>query len=67
MSGRIAVITGAGSGIGRNVTLALAREGYGLVLGGRRAEALEETAALARAAGASAKRCTIQSTERFAV
>ena len=52
MSGRIAVITGAGSGIGRNVALALAGHGYGLVLAGRRLDALQETAALAGAAGA---------------
>jgi len=43
---RIAVITGAGSGIGRSVALALSRRGYGLALAGRRAEALEETAVL---------------------
>lgn len=43
---RIAVITGAGSGIGRTVALALSRRGYALALAGRRAEALEETVAL---------------------
>ncbi|MBB5984508.1 SDR family oxidoreductase [Sphingobium lignivorans] len=47
MTGRIAVITGAGSGIGRAVTLTLAARGYRLVLAGRRADALDETAALA--------------------
>jgi NAD(P)-dependent dehydrogenase (short-subunit alcohol dehydrogenase family) len=41
---RIAVITGAGSGIGRAVARALGAEGWGLALAGRRAEALEETA-----------------------
>jgi NAD(P)-dependent dehydrogenase (short-subunit alcohol dehydrogenase family) len=44
MAGRIAVITGAGSGIGRAVAIALAARGYRLVLAGRRAGALEETA-----------------------
>ncbi|GGT93697.1 oxidoreductase [Streptomyces violascens] len=42
-----AVVTGAGSGIGRSVALALAGAGWSVTLAGRRAEALEETAALA--------------------
>ncbi|MGA5097677.1 SDR family oxidoreductase [Streptomyces lavendulocolor] len=44
---RIAVVTGAGSGIGRSVALALAEDGWSLALAGRRAEPLRETAALA--------------------
>ena len=43
--GKIALVTGAGTGIGRAVALALARAGYAVVLAGRRMEALEETAA----------------------
>jgi NAD(P)-dependent dehydrogenase (short-subunit alcohol dehydrogenase family) len=46
MTGRIAIVTGAGSGIGRAVALALAAKDYQLVLAGRRAEPLDETAAL---------------------
>ena len=42
---RTAVITGAGSGIGREVALALARAGWGVALAGRREEPLRETAA----------------------
>ncbi len=41
---RIALVTGAGSGIGRNATLALATAGFTVIATGRRADALEETA-----------------------
>ena len=46
VAGRAAIITGAGSGIGRAAALSLAKRGYRLVLAGRRIAALEETAAL---------------------
>jgi NAD(P)-dependent dehydrogenase (short-subunit alcohol dehydrogenase family) len=46
-SNKIAIVTGAGSGIGRAVSLALLREHYSVVLAGRRRETLEETAKLA--------------------
>ena len=39
----VALITGAGSGIGQACALALSREGYSVVLAGRRPEALQET------------------------
>ena len=45
---KIALVTGAGSGIGRAVALALAEADYQVVLAGRRREALEATAALAK-------------------
>ncbi len=41
----IAIVTGAGSGIGRRTALALVREGYSVVLAGRRAELLTAAAA----------------------
>jgi NAD(P)-dependent dehydrogenase (short-subunit alcohol dehydrogenase family) len=49
---RIAVVTGAGSGIGREASVALMKASYAVVLAGRRREALEQTAALGKAAGA---------------
>jgi NAD(P)-dependent dehydrogenase (short-subunit alcohol dehydrogenase family) len=45
---KIAVVTGAGSGIGKATALALLRDGYGVALAGRRAELLEQTAAEAQ-------------------
>jgi NAD(P)-dependent dehydrogenase (short-subunit alcohol dehydrogenase family) len=45
----IALVTGAGSGIGRAVALGLLGAGYAVVLAGRRREALDETATLAGA------------------
>jgi len=46
---KIAVVTGAGSGIGRASALALIEAGFSVVLAGRRREMLEETASLANA------------------
>jgi len=47
MCQKIAIVTGAGSGIGRAVALALLRFGYAVALAGRRETALHQTAALA--------------------
>jgi NAD(P)-dependent dehydrogenase (short-subunit alcohol dehydrogenase family) len=49
---RVALVTGAGTGIGRAVTLAFHSAGYSVVLAGRRASELERTAAMAGSAGA---------------
>lgn len=40
---KVAIVTGAGSGVGRSVAVALAEAGYAVALAGRRLEALEET------------------------
>jgi NAD(P)-dependent dehydrogenase (short-subunit alcohol dehydrogenase family) len=49
---KIAIVTGAGSGIGRAVVYALASAGYSVALAGRRKDALETTAAEAQKSGA---------------
>ena len=46
---KVAVVTGAGTGIGKAVALALMREGFAVALAGRRADKLEETAAEGKA------------------
>jgi NAD(P)-dependent dehydrogenase (short-subunit alcohol dehydrogenase family) len=43
--GKVAIVTGAGSGIGRAVSLALNADGYSVVLAGRRLVEIEKTAA----------------------
>ena len=48
---KVALVTGAGSGIGRAVSLAFGSAGYSVALAGRRAAPLEETAALAASHG----------------
>ncbi len=51
MAGKVAVVTGAGRGIGRAVALGLAAEGYSVVLAGRTLEPLQRTADEADASG----------------
>lgn len=53
-NGKIALVTGAGSGIGKATALALLREGYSVVLAGRHSETLEQTAAEVKGVAASA-------------
>ncbi len=54
LDGKSIVITGGGTGLGREMALAIARAGGDLVIASRRAGPIEETAALAREAGRSA-------------
>lgn len=50
MSQRIAIVTGAGSGIGRASALGLAKAGYAVAVAGRRKDELEKTVAMAAGA-----------------
>src|SRR6266404_2700407 len=48
---RVAIVTGAGTGIGRAAALALLEDGFSVVLAGRRVEPLQQTIVLAGPAG----------------
>ena|SRR5882672_9070366 len=48
-SGKTAIVTGAGTGIGRSVALAFLKDGYRVALAGRRKDMLDETAKLSGA------------------
>ena len=54
MIAKVAVVTGAGTGIGKAVALALVEDGYSVVFAGRRAELLEQAV---KCVGPSASRC----------
>ncbi|MEU3032247.1 SDR family oxidoreductase [Streptomyces incarnatus] len=63
---KIAVVTGAGSGIGRAVAVELLRTGWSVALAGRHTETLEETAALAPGAPSIAVRTDVARPEDVA-
>ena len=50
-NGRVAIVTGGGTGIGKHSALSLLRDGYSVTIGGRRPEPLEETVTEAGADG----------------
>jgi NAD(P)-dependent dehydrogenase (short-subunit alcohol dehydrogenase family) len=50
-SSKVAIVTGAGTGIGKHCALALLNEGYAVVLAGRRKEPLEAAAEEGKASG----------------
>ena len=54
---KVALVTGAGIGVGRAVTLALMRDGYAVVLAGRRKELLDAVAKEGASAGRRRSSC----------
>ena len=50
-NGKVAIVTGGGTGVGKQAALALARDGYSVAIAGRRVQQLEETKAEAGEAG----------------
>src|SRR5258708_9471563 len=60
LTGRIALVTGAGTGIGKRTALLLWEAGYSIVLAGRRIEPLEQTV---QEAGMSHSRTLVMSTD----
>lgn len=67
LSGRVAAITGASSGIGLAIARELAREGAAVTLGARRADRLDEAVASIRAAGGRAERVVMDVTSEAGV
>ncbi|MGO4677245.1 SDR family oxidoreductase, partial [Bosea sp. 2YAB26] len=69
MSGhnKVAIITGAGSGVGRAVAIAFLKDGYRTVLAGRRVDALEETIKLSGAPAAQALAVSTDVTDQASV
>jgi NAD(P)-dependent dehydrogenase (short-subunit alcohol dehydrogenase family) len=63
--GRVAIVTGGGSGIGRAVAIALAEEGFSVVVAGRRQDRLEAT--LQQAQAISARMLAVQADVRHPV
>ena len=65
LAGRVALVTGAGQGVGQGIALALAAEGVSIAALGRTAAKLEETCRLVRERGAEAEpfECDVAETE----
>lgn len=61
---KIAIVTGASSGIGRATALRMARDGYHVMLGARRQDRLDDVAAMIRDAGGSVATRRLDVTDR---
>jgi NAD(P)-dependent dehydrogenase (short-subunit alcohol dehydrogenase family) len=66
-SAKIALVTGAGTGVGRAVANALAKAGYSLVLAGRRKEPLDQVAGEVNATGSQALAVPTDVTKRDSI
>src|SRR5260221_6723388 len=67
LSGKIAWVTGGGSGIGQGSAVELARGGATVVVSGRRADALAQTEALIKQAGGKGEAEAVDTTDKQAV
>jgi len=67
LSGKIVWVTGGGSGIGQASAVELARAGATVVVSGRRADALSETAALIKQAGGQGETAAVDTSDKQAV
>ena len=67
MQGKVVLVTGGGSGFGRATATGLAAQGARIVIGDLNADSAEETARLARAAGAEAKALALDVTQENSV
>jgi NAD(P)-dependent dehydrogenase (short-subunit alcohol dehydrogenase family) len=67
LTGEVAFVTGASSGLGREVAVKLAAEGAAVAIVARSREGLEQTAALVEQAGGRALAATVDVTDRAAV
>lgn len=67
LEGRIAIVTGAGTGIGQAIAAAFAAEGAHVVIAGRRKDKLDEAVAKITAAGGAASANTVDVTKEDSV
>ena len=66
-SAKIALVTGAGTGVGRAVSLALAKAGYSIILAGRRKEPLDAVAGEVNGVGSQALAVPTDVSERDSI
>lgn len=67
LDNKVALVTGAGSGLGKQFATTLAEAGASVVLAARRREKLEETAEIIRSAGGSAMCCDLDVTDSASI